>query len=247
MQDKITGINAVSEALQGGRKVEMIYMVEGPESKRIMAIKEDAISQKLPIKFVKRERMDQMAGNDRHQGVIALVESYSYASLEDVMALAVRRNETPFIVILDGIEDPHNLGAIIRTAECAGVHGIIIPKHHAAEITPAVSRASAGAVEHMLVVKSTNLVNVLKELKGLGFWIIGADMEGQSDYYKTSIPTPAALVIGSEGKGIRRLVREHCDLLLRIPLYGNVNSLNASVAGALLIYEIIRQRNMSGK
>ncbi|MGE5391109.1 MAG: 23S rRNA (guanosine(2251)-2'-O)-methyltransferase RlmB [Deltaproteobacteria bacterium] len=247
MQDKITGINAVTEALQGGRKVEMIYLLEGPESKRITAVKEEAIRQKLPVKFLKRERMDQMVGNDRHQGIIALVEAYSYSSLEDVVALAARRNEIPFVVLLDEIEDPHNLGAIIRTAECAGVHGIIIPRHHAAEITPAVSRASAGAVEHMLVVKATNLVNVIKDLKSLGFWIVGADMEGQQEYFSCSIPTPAALVIGSEGKGIRRLVREHCDLLLRIPLYGKVNSLNASVAGALLIYEVIRQREMSMK
>jgi len=247
LQDKITGINAVTEALQGGRKVEMLYIVEGPESKRITAVKEEAIRQKLPIKFLKRERMDGMAGNDRHQGVIALVEAYAYAELEDIMALAARRNETPFLVILDGIEDPHNLGAIIRTAECAGVHGIIIPKHHAAEITPAVGRASAGAVEHMLVVKTTNLVNAIKELKEQGFWIIGADVNGQRDYYSVSIPTPAALVIGSEGKGMHRLVKEHCDLLLRIPLNGKVNSLNASVAGALLIYEVIRQRSMEGK
>jgi len=247
LQDKITGINAVNEALQGGRKVEMVYLLEGQEGQRLQAIKEEAIRHRVAVKFLKRERLDQMAGNNHHQGVIALVEAYPYASLEDALALAAHRTETPFIVILDGIEDPHNLGAIIRTAECAGVHGIIIPKHHAAEITPAVGRASAGAVEHMLVIKATNLVNTIKELKEQGFWIVGADMEGLNDYYDCAIPTPTALVIGSEGKGIRRLVKEHCDLLLRIPLYGRVNSLNASVAGALLIYEVIRQKGVSGK
>lgn len=241
-QDKITGINAVSEALQGGRKVDLLYIQEGPAGKRIEALKTEAIRQKIPIKFIKRERLEQMAGDSWHQGVIAMVEAYHYAELGDALTLAARRGESPFIVILDGIEDPHNLGAIIRTAECAGVHGIIIPKHHAAEITPAVGRASAGAVEHMLVIKATNLVNTIKELKELGLWIVGADMEGASDYYQGSIPTPVALVIGSEGRGVRRLVKEHCDLLLRIPLLGQVNSLNASVAAALLIYEVVRQR-----
>jgi len=244
LQDKITGINAVSETLQGGRKVDLLYIQEGQQGKRIEALKEEAVRQKIPIKYLKRERLEEMAGGNKHQGVMALVEAYNYADLGDALDLADRRGEAPFIVILDGIEDPHNLGAIIRTAECAGVHGIIIPKHHAAEITPAVGRASAGAVEHMLVIKATNLVNAIKELKEQGLWIVGADMEGKNDYFTGSIPTPVALVIGSEGRGIRRLVKEHCDLLLRIPLNGKVNSLNASVAAALLIYEVIRQRAM---
>ena len=243
MQDKLTGINAVTEALQGGRQVDAICIQEGQAGKRIEAIKEEASRQKIVVKYLKRERMDQIAGHSKHQGVLALVAAYDYASLEDALALATRRDEIPFMVILDGIEDPNNLGAVIRTAECAGVHGIIIPKHHAAEITPAVGRASAGAVEHMLVVMATNLVSTIEELKRLGFWIVGADMEGQNDYYACPIPTPVALVIGSEGKGVRRLVKEHCDLLLRIPLHGKVNSLNASVAAALLIYEVIRQRD----
>lgn len=243
MQDKLTGINAVTEALQGSRKVELIYVLESQEGKRIDAIREEASRQRISVKEIKRERMDQMAGHPKHQGILALVKAYNYADLEDALALAARREEAPFIIILDGIEDPNNLGAVIRTAECAGVHGVVIPKHHAAEITPAAGRASAGAIEHMLVIRATNLVNTIEELKKQGFWIIGADMDGENDYFNCSIPTPAALVIGSEGKGIRRLVKEHCDLLLRIPLYGRVNSLNASVAAALLIYEVVRQVN----
>lgn len=242
MQDKLTGINAVAEALYGGRQVKRIYIQEGRSGERIKDIIKLAAEQRIAIQYIAHERLDQMAGNNKHQGVLALVEAYPYASLEDVLKLAGNRGEQPFIIILDGIEDPHNLGAIIRTAECAGVHGIIIPKHNAAEITPAVGRASAGAVEHMLVVKTTNLVNTIKELKQNGLWVVGADMEGREDYFRSSIPTPVALVIGSEGHGIRRLVKEHCDLLLRIPLYGKVNSLNASVASALLIYEVMRQK-----
>jgi 23S rRNA (guanosine2251-2'-O)-methyltransferase len=176
-----------------------------------------------------------------HQGVVALVDSYEYSRLEEILENAALKKEPPFVLLLDGIEDPQNMGSIIRTAECAGVHGVIIPQHNSVEITAAVVRASAGAVEHMLVARVTNLVNCIKDLKKQGLWVVGADMEGTA-YNLSNIPAPTALVIGGEGSGIRKLVRQNCDMLVSIPMSGKVSSLNASVAAGLIIYEVIRQR-----
>jgi 23S rRNA (guanosine2251-2'-O)-methyltransferase len=173
---------------------------------------------------------------------VAQVDSFAYSSVDEILEKAALSGQEPFVLVLDGIEDPQNMGSIIRTAECAGVHGIIVPRHNSSEVTPAVVRASAGAVEHMLVAMETNLVNAIRVLKKNGLWVVGADMDGEQDYFHCSIPTPTALVVGGEGQGIRRLVKENCDMVVRIPMTGSIRSLNASVAAGLIIYEVLRQR-----
>lgn len=243
MKELLGGMNSVSEALRGGRRIKQLYVLKDRSSSRMEEIVKAARLQTVPVKTVERQFLDRLYPLAPHQGVVAEVEPYTYAALEDVIQQAQQSRREPFLLALDGIEDPQNLGSIIRTAECAGVHGVILPRHHSAEITPAVVRASAGAAEHMAVVRETNLVNTLKYLKKDGFWVVGADMDGSSDYFHTELLRPTVLVIGGEGRGIRRLVRENCDLTVRIPMFGRVNSLNASVAAALLIYEVIRQTN----
>ncbi len=242
MAEYLGGINSVSEALRSDRTIKRIYLSKDSRSPRLEEIAAEAKKRQIPCKLLDRTGLDRIYSGSPHQGVVAEVEAYVYADLDEVLAGARSRNEDPFLLLLDGIEDPQNLGSIIRTAECAGVHGVIIPRHHSAEITPAVVRASAGAVEHMAVIQETNLVNTIKRLKEEGLWIVGADMDGKTDYFNSTLPQPTALVIGGEGRGIRRLVRENCDLLVRIPMFGQVNSLNASVSAALLIYEIVRQK-----
>lgn len=242
MKEKLVGVNSIMEALQGRRKVEKIYVLEGRPGKRLQDLLRLAEKKGVFIQELPRQRLNQMSPGVNHQGVLATVEDYPYASLEEVLEAAALRGEEPFLLILDGIEDPQNLGSIIRSAECAGVHGIILPRHGGAPVSEAVSRASAGAVEHMLVVQETNLVQAIKKLKDAGLWVVGADMDSEQEYYHTAIPTPTALVIGSEGEGMRRLVKEHCDLLVKIPMQGQIASLNAGVATALILYEILRQR-----
>ncbi|MGR6837407.1 23S rRNA (guanosine(2251)-2'-O)-methyltransferase RlmB [Syntrophomonas erecta] len=242
MKESITGVNSIIEALTGERQINKIIVQKGRRNGRIEAMLNLARAKRVQVQFVERSRMDQMFKGEHHQGVAAMVGEYEYVSLEDILERAARRGEPPFVVILDGIEDPQNLGSIIRTAECAGAHGVIIPRHHAAEVTSVVVRASAGAVEHMAIARETNLVNTIKFLQEKGMWIIGADMQGENEFYATELPLPAAVVIGGEGRGMRRLVRENCDVLVRIPMRGKISSLNASVAAALLIYEVVRRR-----
>ena len=242
MKEKLTGVNSVMEALKGRRKIGKIFILENRRDKRIEELIYLARKKGVYVQYADKSQLDRMSAGVNHQGVIALVESYNYAQLDEVLQLARDRGEAPFILILDGLEDPQNLGSIIRTAECAGVHGIVIPRHGSAEVSQGVVRASAGAVEHVLLVRETNLVNTIKHLKDQGLWVVGSDMEAKNDYFSTSFPSPLALVIGSEGKGIRRLVKENCDILVKIPMHGKLNSLNASVAAALLIYEALRQR-----
>jgi 23S rRNA (guanosine2251-2'-O)-methyltransferase len=242
MKEKLTGVNSVMEALKGRRKIGKIFILENRWDKRIEELIYLARKKGVYVQYADKSQLDRMSAGVNHQGVIALVESYNYAQLDEVLQLARDRGEAPFILILDGLEDPQNLGSIIRTAECAGVHGIVIPRHGSAEVSQGVVRASAGAVEHVLLVRETNLVNTIKHLKDQGLWVVGSDMEAKNDYFSTSFPSPLALVIGSEGKGIRRLVKENCDILVKIPMHGKLNSLNASVAAALLIYEALRQR-----
>lgn len=242
MKEKLAGVNSVMEALKGRRKIDKIYILNSRQDKRTGELVRLAEKKAVYVQYVDKQQLDRMSGLVNHQGVLALVESYEYADLEQVFQLARERGEEPFILILDGLEDPQNLGSIIRTAECAGVHGIIVPRHGSAEVNEGVARASAGAVEHVLLVQETNLVNTIKKLKQQGLWIAGADMAAENDYFSISFPLPLALVIGSEGKGIRRLVKENCDLLVRIPMWGKLQSLNASVSAALLIYEVLRQR-----
>jgi 23S rRNA (guanosine2251-2'-O)-methyltransferase len=215
---------------------------EGRAGKKIEELVKFAQKKAIFVQYLEKQRLDEMYTVTNHQGIVALVDSFQYAEVDEMLEKAALAGQDPFLLILDGMEDPQNLGSIIRTAECAGVQGIIIPAHNSSEITPAVVRASAGAVEHILVAKETNLVNCIKHLKEKGLWVIGADMDGNSDYFDCKIPSPTVLVIGGEGRGIRRLVRENCDLLVKIPMRGLIQSLNASVAAALVIYEVLRQR-----
>lgn len=245
MQEKLAGVNSIMEALNGRRKIHKIFVQEGRGGKRIEELLKLAEKRGVYWQYVDRQRLDQMYTQANHQGIIAQVDSFAYSSIEEIMEKAALSGREAFILILDGIEDPQNMGSIMRTAECAGVHGIIIPRHNNSEITPAVVRASAGAVEHMLVARETNLVNTIKTLKKDGLWIVAADMDGEQDYFRCRIPTPTALVVGGEGQGIRRLVKENCDMVLRIPMIGSIQSLNASVAAGLIIYEVLRQRQIN--
>jgi len=241
MQDKIAGFNSIMEALRGNRRVHKIFIQEGRGGKRIEDLLNLAHKKGVYSQYVDKQRLDGMYTVANHQGIVALVDSYEYSTPEAILEKAAIKREPPFVLLLDGIEDPQNMGSIIRTAECAGVHGVIIPQHNSVEITAAVVRASAGAVEHMLVARVTNLVKCIKDLKEQGLWVVGADMGG-SEYFLSNIPTPTALVIGGEGRGIRKLVRQNCDMLVSIPMSGKVASLNASVAAGIIIYEVIRQR-----
>ena len=247
MQDKLTGVNSIMEALRGRRKVHKIFIQEGRKGKKIEDLVHLAQKKGIFWQHVNKRQLDAMYPGANHQGIIALVDSFKYAEMDEVLEKAALSGREPFVLILDGIEDPQNLGSIIRTAECAGVHGIIIPQHNSADITGAVARASAGAVEYMLIVRETNLVNCIKNLKAKGFWVVGAAMDGDCDYFKCEIPRPTALVIGGEGTGIRKLVQQNCDLLVKIPMMGQISSLNASVAAGLIIYEVIRQQSKSDK
>ncbi len=243
MKDKLAGVNSIMEAIKGKRKVHRIYIQEGRGGKRIEELIKLAEKRGIYWQYVEKSRLDQLYTLSNHQGVVAQVDSFQYVTVGEILESAALKNEKPFILILDGMEDPQNLGSIIRSAECAGVHGVIIPRHNSAEISPAVARASAGAVEHMLIARETNLVNCIHNLKEQGLWIIGCDMEGQQNYYNYNFSLPAALVLGGEGKGIRRLVKENCDVTVRIPMAGQVNSLNASVAAGIMIFEVLRCQN----
>ncbi len=236
----IAGRNPVTEALNGEREVERIFIADGSEGSvsKIVAI---AREQGVIVDFVPKDRIDAMAPGAKHQGVVAKVSEYKYAEMEDVFARAEAAGEDPFIVILDEISDPHNLGAIIRTAECAGAHGIVIPKRRAASLTQTAALSAAGAIESMPVVRVTNLARTIDELKDKGVWVGAADMDGET-YYKANLTGPIAIVIGNEGKGVGRLIREKCDFILSIPMYGKINSLNASNAAAILMYGIRRAR-----
>lgn len=237
----IEGRNAVIEALRAGRTIDRLYLQDGCKDGPVMTIKREAAKQGTQIKYVTRERLDQMSETGRHQGVIAEAAAYAYAEVEDILHRARKRGETPFILLLDGIEDPHNLGAIIRTANQAGAHGVIIPKNRAVGLTATVMKASAGALNYTPVAKVTNLGQTIEELKKEGLWFVCADMSGTS-MYELNLKGPIGLVIGAEGSGVSRLVREKCDMSAQIPMRGDIDSLNASVAAGILAYEIVRQR-----
>ncbi|MBE6018952.1 MAG: 23S rRNA (guanosine(2251)-2'-O)-methyltransferase RlmB [Clostridiales bacterium] len=236
----IAGRNPVVEVLSGERDVERVFIADGSEgsvSKIVALAKEKGVI----VDFVPKEKIDAMAPGVKHQGVAAKVSEYRYAEMDEVFARAEESGEDPFIIILDEISDPHNLGAIIRTAECAGAHGVIIPKRRAASLTQTVALSAAGAIENMPVVQVTNLARTIEELQGKGVWVGAADMDGET-YYKANLTGPIAIVIGNEGKGVGRLVKEKCDFVLSIPMYGRINSLNASNAAAVLMYGIRRAR-----
>ena len=240
----IEGRNAVIEAFRSGKPIDKIFILDGCQDGPVSTIKREAKKKDVMIKYVTKERLDQMSETGKHQGVIAYAAAYEYAELEDVFAKAKAKGEDPFIIILDNIEDPHNLGAIIRTANLAGAHGVIIPKNRAAGLTATVARTSAGALNFTPVVKVTNISKTIQELKDRGLWFVCADMGG-TEMYKLNLKGPIGLVIGNEGDGVSRLVRENCDMIAAIPMKGDIDSLNASVAAGVLAYEIVRQRLMS--
>ncbi len=237
----IEGRNAVIEAFRAGKPIDKIFVLDGCQDGPVTTIKREAKKKDVLIKYVTKERLDQMSETGKHQGVIAYAAAYEYAELEDIFAKAAEKNEDPFILILDNIEDPHNLGAIIRTANLAGAHGVIIPKNRAVGLTATVARTSAGALNFTPVVKVTNITQTIRELKNKGLWFVCADMGG-TEMYKLNLKGPIGLVIGNEGDGVSRLVRENCDMIASIPMKGDIDSLNASVAAGVLAYEIVRQR-----
>ncbi|MBR5316510.1 MAG: 23S rRNA (guanosine(2251)-2'-O)-methyltransferase RlmB [Lachnospiraceae bacterium] len=237
----IEGRNAVIEAFRSGKTVDKLYILDGCQDGPVMTIKREAKKHDTMVKYVTKERLDQMSQTGKHQGVIAVIAAYDYAEVEDILQKARDKGEAPFIFLLDNIEDPHNLGAIIRTANLAGAHGVIIPKNRAVGLTATVARTSAGALNYTPVAKVTNLSKTIEELKKEGMWFVCADMGGTS-MYQLDLKGPMGLVIGNEGDGVSRLVREKCDFIASIPMKGDIDSLNASVAAGVLAYEIVRQR-----
>ncbi len=237
----IEGRNPVLEAFRSGKTVDKLYVLDGCRDGAVLTIVREAKKQGSLITFVKKERLDSMSETKAHQGVLARIAAFSYAEVEEILNKAREKGEAPFVVVLDEIEDPHNFGSILRTANQAGAHGVIIPKHRSVGITATVAKASAGAVNYVPVAKVANITQTIEELKKEGIWFACADMNGDS-MYKTNLTGPIGLVIGNEGRGVSRLVREHCDLTVSIPMKGQIDSLNASVAFAVLAYEIVRQR-----
>lgn len=241
---RIEGRNAVREAIISGKTVERLYVQEGLKDEAISLIAAEAQKRDIRIRFVTKKRLDEMSPTGTHQGVIAQTAAYRYGSVEEMLAAAEIKGEAPFLILLDGIEDPHNLGAIIRTANLAGAHGVIIPKDRAVGLTAAAVRTSAGAVNYTPVARVTNLARTIRELKEKGLWFVCADMGGEV-MFRQDLKGPIGLVIGSEGDGVSRLVREQCDLVASVPMQGDIDSLNASVAAGVLAFEIVRQRKFS--
>lgn len=237
----IEGRNAVMEAFRSGKTIDRLYVLKGCQDGPVNSILREARKSNVLTDFVKKERLDQMSGTGKHQGVIALAAAYEYAEVEDILKLAEEKGEPPFVILLDNIEDPHNLGAIIRTANLAGAHGVIIPKRRAVGLTATVAKASAGALNYTPVAKVTNLGAAIEALKEKGLWFVCADMDG-TVMYSLDLKGPIGLVIGNEGEGVSRLVKEKCDFTASIPMKGDIDSLNASVAAGVLTYEIVRQR-----
>ena len=241
-EDQVEGRNAVIELLESGRDINKIFILEGERHGSINKIIAMAKERKIVLTMVNKTKLNQMAQTENNQGVIAIVPPFDYCEVEDILENAKQREEKPFILILDGIEDPHNLGSIIRTAETAGVHGIIIPKRRSAAVNSTVSKVSAGAVEHMKIARVNNINETIRYLKENDVWICGTDMDAKKYYYQEDYTGPIAIVIGSEGFGMSRLVKENCDFLVKIPMKGKITSLNASVSAGIVIYEAVKQR-----
>ena len=243
MPEYIWGRNPVLETLHSPRQVKRILLAEGQrEAPALASIVQEAKQRHVPLETVPRARLDQLSRGAVHQGVLAVVGERRYASIEEILAFAESRHEPPFLLILDAIQDVNNLGSLLRTAEAAGVHGVIIPEHRAAEVNATVIKTSAGATEHLLIAQETNLTRAIEDLKKRNIWVVGLAGEAKTLYTQADLTGPLALVVGNEGKGISRLVREHCDLLIKLPMYGHINSLNAAVAGSIALYEALRQR-----
>ncbi|CDC31453.1 rRNA methylase putative group 3 [Clostridium sp. CAG:508] len=241
--DQVEGRNAVLELLESGRDINKILVANGEKHGSIHKILAIAKERKIIVTEMERNKLNQIAQTPNNQGVIAIVPPYDYCEVEDILEEAKRKNEMPFILILDGIEDPHNLGSIIRTAETAGVHGIIIPKRRAASVNSTVSKVSAGAVEYMKIARVNNINETIRYLKEQDVWICGTDMDTNTIYTKQDYKMPIAIVIGSEGFGMSRLVKENCDFLVKIPMKGKITSLNASVSAGIIMYEVVKNRN----
>ncbi len=241
-EDLIEGRNAVTEALRAGRNIDKIYIAKGEVDKTLGHIASRARDMGIVVVEADRRKLDSMSVTHAHQGVVALAAVREYSSIDDILRIAEERGEAPFVIVCDEISDPHNLGAIIRTAECVGVHGIIIPRRRSAGLTSIVGKTSAGAVEHMAVARVSNLTAAIKELKERGLWVYGTAANASAGMWETNLTGPICIVIGSEGDGMGRLVTENCDVLVSIPMHGKVNSLNASAAASILMYEVLRQR-----
>ncbi|MBI3004563.1 MAG: 23S rRNA (guanosine(2251)-2'-O)-methyltransferase RlmB [Ignavibacteriales bacterium] len=243
MADIIVGRRPVLEALKAGQPIEKILVQYGTHGGGIDSIYKAAKQVGIPITQAAKEKFREIAGDQLTQGVLALVSPIPYVEVEDILEIARKRNEAPFLLILDEIEDPHNVGALIRTGECAGIHGVVIPRHHAATVNETVMKTSAGAIAHVSVARVSNIVQTLEQLKQNNVWIVGADTSGEKVYFDVDYKGPIGIVVGNEGKGMRRLVKERCDFVVRIPLFGKIESLNASVAGGFVMYEVARQRH----
>ncbi|SCZ09779.1 23S rRNA (guanosine(2251)-2'-O)-methyltransferase RlmB [Alkaliphilus peptidifermentans] len=244
--DKLEGRNPVMEALRAGREVDKILVLKGASEGSIKKIIGAAKDKGIPIQYVEKAKLNELSESDSHQGVIAFVAAHHYSTVEDIVEKAKKNNKEPFILLLDEIMDPHNLGSIMRTADAVGVDGIIIPKRRSVGLTAVVAKTSAGAVEYVPVAKVSNIAQTIDKLKDEGIWVAGADMSGEKEHYYQDLKGPIALVIGSEGKGISRLIKEKCDFIVKLPMVGKIESLNASVAAAILMYEVFRQRSMKG-
>lgn len=242
MEDFIAGKHSVLEALRSGRTINKIWIAENAQKQLTQPIIGEAKQHGIVVQFVDKRKLDQMTEGVQHQGVVAQVAAYDYVDVEDILARARDKQEEPFILILDEIEDPHNLGSILRTADCTGVHGVIIPKRRSVGLTATVSKTSAGAVEYVPVARVTNIAQTIESLKEQGVWVGGADVAAKETVYRSNLNLPVALVIGNENKGMGRLIKEKCDFLLKLPMFGQINSLNASVAASVLMYEVVRQR-----
>ena len=240
-EDMLAGRNAVMEALKGSSRINRLMVADGSSEGSIRELIAVAKEKGVPVQFLERSKLDSMAKGIRHQGVLAQVSPVEYVELEDILSKAREKQEDPFIILLDELEDPHNLGAILRSADAAGAHGVLIPKRRSCPLSATVAKTSAGAVEHVPVARIGNIVQTIKTLKEEGLWVAGADMDGKN-YYETDLTGPLLLVVGSEGQGIGRLVKEQCDFIVRIPMLGAINSLNASVAGSVLMFEVTKQR-----
>ena len=240
--DVLVGRNAVTEALKSGRGINKLWIASGDREGSVAEIAALAKERGIVVQYVERAKIESLAGGHRHQGVLAYVAPVPYAELEDILKAAEAKGEAPFLVLLDELEDPHNLGALLRTADATGVHGILIPKRRSVSLNATVAKTSAGAVEYVPVARIGNIAQTLKKLKEKGFWVAGADMDGEKAYYEADLTGPLVLVVGSEGRGMSRLTKEACDFIVSMPMVGRINSLNASVAGSILMYESMRQR-----
>ncbi|WP_422655919.1 23S rRNA (guanosine(2251)-2'-O)-methyltransferase RlmB [Mitsuokella sp. UBA4253] len=240
--DVLVGRNAVTEALKSGRGINKLWIASGDREGSVAEIAALAKERGIVVQYVERAKIESLAGGHRHQGVLAYVAPVPYAELDDILKAAEAKGEAPFLVLLDELEDPHNLGALLRTADATGVHGILIPKRRSVSLNATVAKTSAGAVEYVPVARIGNIAQTLKKLKEKGLWVAGADMDGEKAYYEADLTGPLVLVVGSEGRGMSRLTKEACDFIVSMPMVGRINSLNASVAGSILMYESMRQR-----